>query len=88
MICDYSPILKRMKDLGSSVQARLPAYQAWIGVGKTYASPPSEPCVRFSRTRLSSWSSPHRDWLSVITIIDVLISKLFDGLEGDEGVMA
>jgi len=26
--------------------------------------------------------------VSVITIIDVLISKLFDGLEGDEGVMA
>jgi hypothetical protein len=26
-----------------------------IGVGKALASPPSEPCVRFSRTRLSSW---------------------------------
>jgi len=26
----------------------------WIGVEKACASPPSEPCVRFSRTRLSS----------------------------------
>src|SRR5215472_16899454 len=26
-------------------------------------SPPSEPCVRFSRTRLSSRWLPHRDWL-------------------------
>lgn len=25
-----------------------------IGIGKTFASPPSEPCERFSRTRLSS----------------------------------
>ncbi|RPJ05677.1 MAG: DNA-binding response regulator [Deltaproteobacteria bacterium] len=25
-------------------------------------SPPSEPCMRFSRTRLSSWWFPHRDW--------------------------
>ena len=25
-------------------------------------SPPSEPCVRFSRTRLSSWKFLHRDW--------------------------
>src|ERR1017187_441017 len=29
-----------------------------IGVGKAFTSPPSEPCVRFSRTRLSSrWFS-------------------------------
>ena len=28
------------------------------------SSPPSEPCVRFSRTRLSSWWFPHRDWLA------------------------
>jgi hypothetical protein len=28
--------------------------KAQIGVGKAHASPPSEPCVRFSRTRLSS----------------------------------
>src|SRR5215471_5342485 len=27
-------------------------------------SPPSEPCVRFSRTRLSSQWFPHRDWLA------------------------
>ena len=27
-------------------------------------SPPSEPCVRFSRTRLSSGWFPHRDWLA------------------------
>jgi hypothetical protein len=36
---------------------------AHIGVGKGEApSPPSEPCMRFSRTRLSSWWFPHRDW--------------------------
>ena len=29
-------------------------------------SPPSEPCVRFSRTRLSSQWFPHRDWLADI----------------------
>lgn len=28
------------------------------------ASPPSEPYVRFSRIRLSSWWCPHRDWLA------------------------
>ena len=27
-----------------------------------FPSPPSEPCVRFSRTRLSSWQFQHRDW--------------------------
>ena len=27
-------------------------------------SPPSEPCWRFSRTRLSSRWLPHRDWLA------------------------
>jgi hypothetical protein len=36
----------------------------WIGVGKACASPPSEPCVRFSRTRLSSRLFPHRDRLA------------------------
>ena len=33
-------------------------------VGKALASPPSEPCVRFSRTRLSSRQFPHRDGLA------------------------
>jgi hypothetical protein len=33
-----------------------------IGVGKGLPSPPSEPCMRFSRTRLSSRWFPHRDW--------------------------
>ncbi len=37
-----------------------------IGVGKAKASPPSEPCVQFSRTRLSSQWFPHRDWLACI----------------------
>ena len=36
----------------------------WIGVGKAHASPPSEPCWRFSRTRLSSRQFPHRDGLA------------------------
>jgi len=35
-----------------------------IGVGKARASPPSEPCGRFSRTRLSSRQFPHRDRLA------------------------
>ena len=35
-----------------------------IGVRKALASLPSEPCVRFSRTRLSSRWFPHRDWLA------------------------
>ena len=35
-----------------------------IGVRKAFASLPSEPCVRFSRTRLSSRWFPHRDWLA------------------------
>ena len=36
-----------------------------IGVGERLSpSPPSEPCVRFSRTRLSSRWFPHRDWLA------------------------
>ena len=37
---------------------------AAIGVGKAFASPPSEPCVRFSRTRLSSRWFPHRECLA------------------------
>jgi hypothetical protein len=35
-----------------------------IGVGKGRPSPPSEPCVRFSRTRLSGRLLPHRDGLA------------------------
>jgi hypothetical protein len=35
-----------------------------IGVGRALASPPSEPCVRFSRTRLSSRRFPHRECLA------------------------
>ena len=35
-----------------------------IGVGEDFASPPSEPCVRFSRTRLSSRQFPHRECLA------------------------
>ena len=39
--------------------------RAHIGVEKDHrSSPPSEPCVRFSRTRLSSQWFPHRDWLA------------------------
>src|ERR1700678_1246869 len=37
---------------------------AVIGVGKAFASPPSEPYVRFSRIRLSSRWFPHREWLA------------------------
>ena len=40
-------------------------YTPLIGVGKGFApSPPSEPCVRFSRTRLSSRWFPHRECLA------------------------
>src|SRR5690606_40654724 len=37
---------------------------ALIGVGKAFASPPSEPHVRFSRIRLSSRWFPHRGCLA------------------------
>ena len=43
-------------------QSLLIAYFFWIGVGEGHPSPPSEPCMRFSRTRLSSRWFPHRDW--------------------------
>ena len=36
-----------------------------IGVGKAFASPPSEPYVRFSRIRLSSRWFPHRESLAL-----------------------
>ena len=38
-----------------------PSVAVMIGVGKGRPSPPSEPCKRFSRTRLSSRWLPHRD---------------------------
>ncbi|MDA3919158.1 MAG: efflux RND transporter permease subunit [Salinisphaera sp.] len=34
------------------------------GRERLWPSPPSEPCVRFSRTRLSGWSFPHRECLA------------------------
>ena len=37
---------------------------SWIGVGMALATPPSEPCRRFSRTRLSGRWFPHRDRLA------------------------
>lgn len=40
--------------------AQLPADR----VGKVLPSPPSEPYVRFSRIRLSSWWFPHRECLA------------------------
>jgi hypothetical protein len=40
-----------------TVQVHVPVT---IGVGKAFASPPSEPCRQFSRTRLSSRQLPHR----------------------------
>jgi hypothetical protein len=40
-----------------------------IGVGKAFASPPSEPCVRFSRTRLSSRWFPHRECLAAVRAV-------------------
>ena len=42
----------------------LAALAELIGVGKAFASPPSEPYVRFSRIRLSSWWFPHRECLA------------------------
>ncbi len=40
-----------------------------IGVEKDHRpSPPSEPCVQFSRTRLSSQWFPHRDWLARLAV--------------------
>src|SRR5580698_7879154 len=40
-----------------------------IGVGRAFAPPPSEPCVRFSRTRLSSRWFPHRGCLAPIRAV-------------------
>ena len=42
-----------------------PRAVALIGVGKAFASPPSEPYVRFSRIRLSSRWFPHRESLAL-----------------------
>jgi hypothetical protein len=46
-----------------------------IGVGKAFASPPSEPCWRFSRTRLSSRWFPHRGCLARYQTVDCVNSK-------------
>jgi hypothetical protein len=46
-----------------------------IGVGKALASPPSEPCWRFSRTRLSSCWFPHRGCLARYRTVDCVNSK-------------
>src|ERR1700677_1604832 len=46
-----------------------------IGVGKAFASPPSEPCWRFSRTRLSSCWFPHRGRLARYRTVDNVNSK-------------
>src|SRR5277367_7155087 len=46
-----------------------------IGVGKALASPPSEPCWRFSRTRLSSCWFPHRECLARYRTVDCVNSK-------------
>ena len=51
---------KRRGDPGS----RSAFYVPLIGVGKAFASPPSEPYGRFSRIRLSSRWGPHRDCLA------------------------
>src|SRR5271154_5159528 len=48
---------------------------AAIGVGKALASPPSEPCWRFSRTRLSSRWFPHRGRLARYRTVDNVNSK-------------
>jgi hypothetical protein len=45
-----------------TIRAKTVRISSPIGVGKGFPSPPSEPCVRFSRTRLSSRPFPHRDW--------------------------
>ena len=46
-----------------------------IGVGKAFASPPSAPCWRFSRTRLSSRWFPHRGCLARYQTVDCVNSK-------------
>src|SRR5262245_9548286 len=44
----------------SAMRLNPPYGAASIGSGRLLASPPSEPYVRFSRIRLSSWWFPHR----------------------------
>ena len=56
------------------VHLDVPSQQV-IGVGKAFASPPSEPCWRFSRTRLSSRWFPHRGRLARYRTVDNVNSK-------------
>jgi hypothetical protein len=51
------------------------SFNVVIGVGKAFASPPSEPCWRFSRTRLSSCWFPHRGRLARYRTVDNVNSK-------------
>ena len=61
-----TPILSGAERVTSRLQVEvLTRVSARIGVGKAFASPPSEPCVRFSRTRLSSRWFPHRGCLAL-----------------------
>ena len=48
--------------IGMTAEAR--STRSDRGRKRLLPSPPSEPCVRFSRTRLSSRWFPHRDWLA------------------------
>ena len=53
---DMKKVLERRRLKGSIIVDR--------GRKGLSPSPPSEPCWRFSRTRLSSRWFPHRDWLA------------------------
>ena len=54
---------------------KMRSFNVVIGVGKAFASPPSEPCWRFSRTRLSSRWFPHRGSLARYQTVDCVNSK-------------
>ena len=58
-----TPLGSKPRGSKPSTKSRLPPHFD-RGRKRLSPSPPSEPCVRFSRTRLSSWWFPHRDWLA------------------------
>src|SRR5208337_2548049 len=62
---DWFPLaaLGSLRGEAEAIHATAAAYEI-MGVGKAFASPPSEPYGRFSRIRLSSRWFPHRDCLA------------------------
>ena len=56
--------LKKLSDMHLSISDHQQSWEYDRGREELSLSPPSEPCVRFSRTRLSSRWFQHRGWLA------------------------